>query len=147
MKALFVAYQNTASRTWTPVARLTHDGKSYHFAYTHGAKRLPNFVPFGRMNALDVEYVSGQIFPLFANFMASIQNASDDTALLLQTNDPATSVGYVPCYYSADFSRLLALVGAEMLKVTVDKVNLSVPIQYRVLCKLSVPWLAEFQPC
>jgi len=31
MKALFVAYQDTVSRTWTPVARLAHDGQIYHF--------------------------------------------------------------------------------------------------------------------
>lgn len=67
MKSLFVAYQDTVSRTWTPVARLTHDGELYHFSYTRGAKNLPNFVPFGRMSELDAEYVSEQIFPLFAN--------------------------------------------------------------------------------
>lgn len=67
MKALFVAYQDIESRQWTPVARLTHDGKLYHFAYTTGAKNLPSFVPFGRMRELDAEYVSERIFPLFAN--------------------------------------------------------------------------------
>lgn len=67
MKALFVAYQDTESRTWTPVARLTYDGKLYHFKYTNGARELPSFVPFGRMTDLDAEYVSEQIFPLFAN--------------------------------------------------------------------------------
>lgn len=233
MKALFVAYQDTDSRTWTPVARLTHDGRLYHFAYTRGAKNLPNFMPFGRMNELDAEYVSEQIFPLFANrllpksrpeykdylgwlglsgvdhdtleelartgglratdslelipcpeptnanryevyffcrglrhfpsesqdrslaltkgeklyLMQDIQNGSDDMALLLRTGEPVTAVGYVPRYYSTEFSRLISLVGADAPMVTVEKINADAPIQYRVLCKFSAPWPAEFQPC
>ncbi len=233
MKTLFVAYQDAASRTWTPVARLTHDGQFYHFAYTRGAKDLPNFVPFGRMNELDAEYVSEQIFPLFANrllpksrpeyndylswlglsgvghdaldelartgglratdslelipcpeptssnqyevyffcrglrhfpadsqarslalekgerlyLMQDLQNGSDGMALLLRTDDPVTAVGYVPRYYSAEFSRLIKLVGADAAKVTVEKVNADAPVQYRVLCKFSAPWPAQFQPC
>lgn len=233
MKALFVAYQDTISRTWKPVARLTHDGKLYHFAYTSGAKELPNFVPFGRMNELDAEYLSEQLFPLFANrllpksrpeykdylnwlgltpashdafeelartgglratdtlelipcpeptssnqyevyffcrglrylpavsqagsltltkgerlyLMQDIQNSSDDMALLLRTGDPVSLVGYVPRYYSAEFTRLISLVGGDATKVTVEKVNPDAPIQYRVLCKLTAPWPKQFQPC
>jgi len=233
MKALFVAYQDTISRTWMPVARLTHDGKLYHFAYTFGAKELPNFVPFGRMDELGAEYVSEQLFPLFANrllpksrpeyeaylnwlgltpanhdafeelartgglratdtlelipcpeptssnqyevyffcrglrylptvsqdssltlkkgerlyLMPDPQNSSDEMALLLRTNDPVSLVGYVPRYYSAEFSRLISLVGWANAKVTVEKVNPEAPIQYRVLCKLTAPWPKQFQPC
>jgi hypothetical protein len=233
MKALFVAYQDTASRTWTPVARLTHDGKLYHFSYTRGAKNLPNFVPFGRMNELDAEYVSEQIFPLFANrllpksrpeyqdylnwlgldgvshdvleelgrtgglratdslelipcpepnssnwyevyffcrglrhltaesqarsltlsrgeqlYLAQdIQNANDGMALLLRTGDPVTLVGYVPRFYSVEFSSLIKMAGVDAPKVTVEKVNADAPIQYRVLCKFSAPWPIQFQPC
>lgn len=233
MKALFVAYQDTVSRTWTPVARLTHDGKFYHFVYTYGAKNLANFLPFGRMVKLDAEYVSEEIFPLFANrllpksrpehkdylswlglsgvshnaleelartgglratdtlelipcpeptssnqyevyffcrglrhlpgesqarsltlnegdrlyLMQDIQNSNDDMALVMRTDVPVTLVGYVPRYYSAEFSRLISLVGEKATKVTVEKVNSDAPIQYRVLCKLTAPWPMQFQPC
>lgn len=233
MKALFVAYQDTVSRTWTPVARLTHDGQFYHFSYTRGAKNLHDFVPFGRMNELDAEYVSEKIFPLFANrllpksrpeykdylnwlglsdvghdaleelartgglratdslelipcpeptssnqyevyffcrglrylpaesqarsltlekgdrlyLMQDLQNSIDGMALLLRTDDPVTAVGYVPLYYSAEFSSLIKLVGADAAKVTVEKVNADAPVQYRVLCKFSAPWPMQFQPC
>lgn len=233
MKALFVVSQDFVSKTWTPVARLTHDGKFYHFAYTRGAKNLPDFVPFGRMTELDAEYVSEQIFPLFANRLLpksrpeykdylnwlgltgvshdileelgrtgglratdslelipcpeptssnqyevyffcrglrhmsadsqarslalvkgeqlfltkDIQNVSDGMALILRTEEPVTLVGYVPRYYSAEFSRLIDLVGADAPKVTVEKVNADAPVQYRVLCKFSAPWPAQFQPC
>jgi len=67
MKALFVAYQDAASRTWAPVGRLTREDGRYHFAYTRGAKDLPSFVPFCRMTDLNAEYVSDKLFPLFAN--------------------------------------------------------------------------------
>lgn len=233
MKALFVAYQDTTSRTWTPVARLTYDGKLYHFAYTNGAKQLPSFFPFGRMNDINAEYVSEEIFPLFSNrmlpksrpeyndylswlglgednhnsleelartgglratdslelipcpeptitnkyevyffcrglrhlptenqertltlqggeklfLMQDIQNDSDSMALLLRTDDPITVVGYIPRYYSADFSSLINLVGANAPVVTIEKVNEDAPIQYRLLCKFSAPWPADFQPC
>jgi hypothetical protein len=56
-------------------------------------------------------------------------------------------VGYVPRYYSEEFSRLIDLVGANVPKVTVEKVNADAPIQYRVLCKFSAPWPMQFQPC
>lgn len=233
MKALFVAYQDTVSRTWTPVARLTHDGRLYHFSYTRGAKNLPNFSPFGRMDKLDAEYVSEQIFPLFANrllpksrpeysdylnwlglldvehdvleelartgglrvtdslelilcpeptssnlyeayffsrglrhlpeesqnrsttltegeklfLMKDIQNDHDGLALLLRTDDPVTVVGYVPRYHCEEFSQLIDLLGSDVPRVTVEKVNIDAPIQYRVLCKFSAPWPMQFQPC
>lgn len=67
MKALFVAYQDSATRQWAPVARLTREDGRYHFAYTRGVREFRNFVPFGRMTDLNAEYVSETLFPLFAN--------------------------------------------------------------------------------
>lgn len=67
MKALFVAYQDAASRQWAPVGRLTQEDGRYHFAYTRGAREFHSFVPFGRMTDLKAEYVSETLFPLFAN--------------------------------------------------------------------------------
>lgn len=233
MKALFVAYQDTASRNWAPVGRLTREGKQYHFVYTRGAKELPGFVPFGRMTELDAVYVSEQLFPLFSNrvlpksrpeyadylrwlglsetghdtldelartgglratdtlelipcpeptasnsyevfffcrglrhlstesqqrasllksgdplyLLKDLQNNHDEMALLLRTADPVMLVGYVPRYYSTEFTHLIELVGPNAVKVTVEKVNPDAPIQYRVLCKLSAPWPEQFTPC
>ncbi|MEW5757187.1 MAG: HIRAN domain-containing protein [Pseudomonadota bacterium] len=67
MKSLFVAWQDPKSRQWAPVGRLSRDDGQYHFVYTQGAEELPNFTPFGRMNNLKAEYVSDELFPLFAN--------------------------------------------------------------------------------
>lgn len=76
-----------------------------------------------------------------------IQNSFDTTALLLRTNDPATLVGYVPRYYSSDFTQLIELVGANGVSVTIERVSADAPAQYRVLCKLSSPWPPGFAPC
>lgn len=232
MKALFVAYQDVASRLWAPVGRLTRQDGRYHFAYTQGAKSFPNFVPFGRMTDLDAEYVSDKLFPLFANrvlpksrpeyadymrwlgltqashdaleelartgglratdtlelipcptptegryevfffcrglrhlsqdsqtralalvpgerlYLAQdSQNSFDETALFVRTGDPVTVVGYAPRYYSVDFTKLMKLVGPGEVHVQVERVNPEAPIQYRVLCKLTAPWPADFAPC
>lgn len=68
-------------------------------------------------------------------------------ALLLRTGDPVTLVGYVPRYYSAEFTHLIKATGPDQVKVTVDRINTDAPIQYRVLCRLSSPWPANFSPC
>lgn len=68
MKDLIVAWQDAVTRRWHTVARLgrTESGR-YYFVYTNGAKESPNFEPFGRMTDLHAVYLSGKMFPLFAN--------------------------------------------------------------------------------
>lgn len=233
MKSLFLAWQDPQSRQWAPVGRLSRDDGHYHFVYTQGAKQLANFTPFGRMTDLKAEYISDQLFPLFANrilaksrpeydqylswlgmgrekydaldelartgglrvtdnlevfpcpeptenqnyevfffgrglrhfhaenpkrvtalkpgdplyLMPDIQNKNDEQALLLRTDAPITLAGYVPRYFSAEFSMLLSAVGADKVKVRVEKVNLDAPLQYRVLCRIVAPWPVNFQSC
>lgn len=67
MKTLYVASQNEDTREWTPVARLIGGADGYVLNYTRGAYRLPGFVGFGRMSALDQTYFSKSLFPFFAN--------------------------------------------------------------------------------
>ena len=233
MKALFVAWQDSERREWTPVGRLTLEDGSYRFVYTQGAKKLKEFKPVGVMQDLYKMYKSDELFPIFANrvlaknrpeyndylqwlglaessysaleelartgglratdslelfpcprptsdnyyevyffcrgirhlhpenemracelrpgedlyLMQDLQNSYDVTALLMRTNDPITLAGYAPRYYSADFTKLIAVLGPNKVRVTVEKVNLKAPIQYRVLCKLSSPWPKDFSPC
>lgn len=233
MKSLFVAWQDPQSRQWAPVGRLSRDDGQYRFVYTRGAKELPNFTPFGLMTDLQVEYVSDELFPLFANrilaksrpeyeqymgwlgmarnkydaldelartggvratdslelfacpqpseehnyevyffcrglrhlhaenqqradelkpgerlyIMPDPQNEFDRLALLLRTGDPITLVGYAPRYFTGEFSHLMELVEPENVKVTVEKVNLDAPLQYRILCRFRSPWPAKFQSC
>jgi len=86
---------------------------------------------------------SGERLYLLQDF----QNAYDEMALLLRTDDPVSVVGYVPRYYSRDFSRLIEMAGRETVMVSVARMSTGAPIQYRVLCKLSAPWPADFSPC
>src|SRR5712691_11405148 len=71
MKALYLAWQDPASREWLPVGRLTYENKRYRFVYTSGAKKSKNFFPFGRMRDLESVYESTDLFPLFANRILS----------------------------------------------------------------------------
>ena len=79
--------------------------------------------------------------------MQDLQNVHDDMALLMRTGDPITLVGYAPRYYSAEFTSLIKENGADKVKVVVERLNLDAPEQYRILCKLSSPWPANFSPC
>lgn len=68
MKALFVAWQDPDTRSWSPVGRLTHEAGKFRFVYTRGAEELgKKFQPFGAMKDLHSSYVSETLFPLFAN--------------------------------------------------------------------------------
>ena len=67
MNKLFVAMQDEASRRWAPVARLTREADQYRFVYTRGCQKMPEFEAFGRFTDLRAEYVSNELFPLFAN--------------------------------------------------------------------------------
>ncbi|MGI9305075.1 MAG: HIRAN domain-containing protein [Gammaproteobacteria bacterium] len=67
MTALFIAWQDTHTRLWVPVGRLTRDDGVYRFVYTRGAEEMPSFRPFGRMQDLHKVYKSEELFPIFAN--------------------------------------------------------------------------------
>lgn len=79
--------------------------------------------------------------------MMDPQNEFDGMALMLRTGDPITLIGYAPRYFSAEFTRLMSFVGADKVRVSVERVNIDAPLQYRILCKISAPWPANFQPC
>jgi hypothetical protein len=67
MKALFIAWQDTKTRRWAPVGRLTRENGIYRFVYTRGAEEMADFRPFGRMQDLRKAYKSEELFPIFAN--------------------------------------------------------------------------------
>jgi len=65
----------------------------------------------------------------------------------MRTGDPIMLVGYAPRYFSAEFTQLIDLVDMQNVKVTVERINLGGPLQYRILCRISSSWPAKFQPC
>ncbi|MEN9517491.1 MAG: hypothetical protein RLZZ381_79 [Cyanobacteriota bacterium] len=70
MKKLFLAWQDSQSRRWFPIGKLTFDGKNYHFAYIHGvtkAQSESNFKLLHSFPKCDRVYTSSELFPLFSN--------------------------------------------------------------------------------
>jgi hypothetical protein len=67
--------------------------------------------------------------------------------LLMRTGDPMSMVGYVPRYYSGEFSTVMDKVGQERVSVSVERVNADAPSNLRLLCKFVAPWPVDFVPC
>ncbi|MBP0018740.1 MAG: DNA-binding protein [Cyanobacteria bacterium SBLK] len=67
---LFLAWQDSESRSWFPIGRLTFDGELYKFVYTEGvrsAKSNPNFSLLHSFPELTKVYKAVEPFPFFAN--------------------------------------------------------------------------------
>lgn len=70
LKTLFLAWQDTNSRSWSTIGRLTFDGVRYKFVYTQGVKEAQQkyrFEPLLSFPRLDEVYTSTHLFPVFAN--------------------------------------------------------------------------------
>lgn len=80
--ALFITWQDSETRNWYPVGRLTMENGNYVFVYTKGALKSPRFIPFGSMNQFGVKYVSHILFPLFANRLLTKSRPEYDNYLL-----------------------------------------------------------------
>ena len=92
MKTLYVAWEDPEDRSWMPVGRLTvTEQGTYRFNYTKGAEMSKRFTPFVKLDELDAEYESDELFPIFRNrivhetlalarFVPSIRRKSWDTA-------------------------------------------------------------------
>lgn len=67
MNSVYVIWQDSDSRLWHPVAKLSFDNGIYRLNYTKGVLRSENFRPFPRMDDFKNIYESSDIFPFFAN--------------------------------------------------------------------------------
>lgn len=70
MKTLFLAWQDSNSRLWFPIGRLTFESGQFGFVYIKGAKNaenISNFQPLPSFPDFDKLYRSKDLFPLFAN--------------------------------------------------------------------------------
>lgn len=76
--------------------------------------------------------------------MKDTQNRIDSWALAIRTEDPPSIIGYCPGFFVRDFSQLLDLQHPQNVKLSVSKVNLTAPLQLRLLCKLESPWPDDF---
>lgn len=106
--------------------------------FNHGLRYAPE-VAVERVNKL----VHGD--KLF--LMHDLQNSFDSFALALRTDDPATIIGYCPRYFVKDFHHVINTCELSDVRVTVEKVNIGAPLQYKLLCKFTAPWPNGFTAC
>lgn len=105
--------------------------------FSHGIRHLP---------ANYIERVSHLSKGNKLYLMRDIQNEYDSLALALRTDDPVEIVGYCPRFFVKDFDSLIAKNGQEKTKVSIVKVNVNSPLQFRLLCKFSTSWPKGFIP-
>ncbi len=66
MQRLVVAWQHPEERRIEPVGFLSYDGQVYRFSYIRNVLRIRDFRPLLGFADLRASYVSGRLFPLFA---------------------------------------------------------------------------------
>ena len=113
------------------------DGNYEVTFFSHGIRHLPSSY-INRLNDL------GEGEKLY--IMVDIQNKFDPHALVLRTEDPIEIVGYVPRFFSFDFNSLIKSNGQKNVIVTVEKINLNSPSQFRLLCQFKTLWPNDFKP-
>ncbi|MCL1561091.1 HIRAN domain-containing protein [Xanthomonas nasturtii] len=74
------------------------------------------------------------------------ENEFDGHALRLTHRGSSQFIGYVPRYFSMEFSALLK-AQKDAVVVTVMRVNDGAPFAFRVLCELVAPWPEDFDSC
>lgn len=129
--------RETDSLTVFPCPELDRNGKYVVHFFNHGIRYLPEHARI-RINKLR----RGDRLHL----LPDPQNAYDECAIALSTDEPATIVGYCPRYISCDFLEILEN-NPDAVQVQVKQVNADAPIQLRLLCTLTAEWPAEFKPC
>jgi len=73
------------------------------------------------------------------------QNPRDKNAVAIFSH--GIPLGYIPRYLASDVGQLLCQCGVDDVSLFVERVNLSAPLQQRLLCRLDACWPADFQPC
>lgn len=129
--------RGTDSMELIPVPEPTLDAKYRASFFVHGVRHLPEReqLEFGSLKE-EEELV---LVPEF-------NNESDRHALLLKRHGSTHHVGYVPRYFSKDFSALLEAEGSRV-RVRVSRVNKDAPLAFRVLCSFEAPWPKNFDAC
>lgn len=79
--------------------------------------------------------------------MFDLQNSADPNAVALRTEHQRTMIGYVPRYLAYDVWSLVQNCELDFINISVDRVNLTAPLQNRVLCRMNACWPAGFDPC
>lgn len=115
----------------------TEDGKYRVFFFCHGIRHMDPAA------ATRVEFlaVGSQLYP-----MLDTQNDFDANAIALRTGDPAVMIGYIPRFYAKDIGDLIKTDQSEV-NILIERLNISAPIQMRVMCRAEADWPEMFTPC
>ena len=118
---LLVTWQDPVTRRYHPVGVLarTLEG-TYRFRYLEGARRVTSFLPFLGFSALDRDYTSPHLFPLFAERV--LDESRPDRVTLFEALDLVDTAG--PMEFLARSGGRRAGDTIEMVPVpTVDGVD------------------------
>jgi HIRAN domain len=119
-----------------PFPKLSTAGEYEIYFFTHGLRHFPT-----HSQQRATECTVGEELLL----VHDMQNQHDASALMLQTFDRHT-LGFCPRYLAKDFFKLVCTT-PQAIKVVVEKVNPApVPLQFRLLCKLTAQYEQGFQP-
>lgn len=105
----------------------------------HGISHLPKDA-IDRVANLKMDEA---LFPMF-----DVRNPQDRNAIALRTDDPTHLIGYVPRFFAKDFRKCIdaAAAASADVELKVVRVNPDAPHQFRLLCRLTGPWPADFSP-
>lgn len=70
-------------------------------------------------------------------------NPIDKNAIMLFNHQ---QIGYLPAYLCEEFKKILGLYGESDLQIKVVKYNIDAPMQYQVLCELTVKVDDNYEP-
>jgi HIRAN domain len=129
--------RETDSLAVFPCPEPREDGIYFMHFFSHGIR----YLPIQAIETVDTLSPGDRLL-----LMPDPQNAYDRYALALRTASVAMIVGYCPRYFSRDFLTLLQ-ANPVATHVRVERVSRDAPIQLRLLCSLTAPWPAQFQPC
>lgn len=118
-----------------PAPEKTDDGKYKTYFFVRGLRYLA--APVFELCS-DIK-VGHQLFP-----MHDFANHHDKYAVSLRTDDPAFMIGYCPRYLSEDLLSL-AKNDSKSLKITVNRVNETAPLQMRFRCEVVANWPQKFE--
>lgn len=117
-----------------PVPEKT-SGKYEVLFFSHGMRHLP---------ASYIERINHLNHGNKLYLLADLQNDYDQFALALRTGDPPELVGYVPRFFARDFNKLIMCNKPHNVFVSVEKINVHAPIQFKLLCRIETTWPEDF---
>ena len=83
------------------------------------------------------------------SLMIDVNNPVDGKAIAVRSSDPSANhiLGYVPRYLAGDLLELCLSCDPQVTQLSVLRLNMDAPLQFRLLCRFRGCWPPEFIPC